>query len=202
MGKRHRPEEIIGKLREAEIAQGGTTADGCRIAAAEQTYYRLRKEYSGLKTDQARRMSTGLRQFSVGFRVWCTERIRPDLTSRTASGTPGHRAERYRCCRGANCACRSPVRPSDSEIGPARGAVYIKRASCVIDDSGATNNLRRSDVPPPGRSCASSWVPLIETQLLAVSGSIPSASGSSVRCLPDKCRKFGRRRRSCAVTVY
>ena len=40
MGKRHNPEEIIGKLREAEIvlAQGGTTADGCgRIAVTEQT---------------------------------------------------------------------------------------------------------------------------------------------------------------------
>ena len=59
MGKRHNPEEIIGKLREAEIvlAQGGTTGDACRrIAIAEQTYYRWRKEYGGLKTDQARRM--------------------------------------------------------------------------------------------------------------------------------------------------
>ena len=40
MGRRHKPEEIIGKLREAEIvlAQGGTTADACRrIAVAEQT---------------------------------------------------------------------------------------------------------------------------------------------------------------------
>ena len=35
MGKRHRPEEIIGKLREAEIilAQGGTTGDACRRIA-------------------------------------------------------------------------------------------------------------------------------------------------------------------------
>ena len=42
MGKRHKPEEIIGKLREAEIvlAQGGTIADACRrIAVTEQTYY-------------------------------------------------------------------------------------------------------------------------------------------------------------------
>ena len=57
--KRHGPEEIIGKLREAEIvlAQGGTTADACRrLSISEQTYYRWRKEYGGLKTDQARRM--------------------------------------------------------------------------------------------------------------------------------------------------
>jgi transposase-like protein len=57
--KKHTPEEIIGKLREAEIvlAQGGTTADACRrLSISEQTYYRWRKEYGGLKTDQARRM--------------------------------------------------------------------------------------------------------------------------------------------------
>ncbi|NTZ43178.1 IS3 family transposase [Altererythrobacter sp. SALINAS58] len=57
--KKHKPEEIIGKLREAEIvlAQGGTTADACRrIGVTEQTYYRWRREYGGLKVDQARRM--------------------------------------------------------------------------------------------------------------------------------------------------
>ena len=57
--KKHRPEEIIGKLREAEIvlAQGGSAAEASRrIAVSEQTYYRWRKEYRGLKTDQARRM--------------------------------------------------------------------------------------------------------------------------------------------------
>jgi hypothetical protein len=57
--KKHKPEEIIGKLREAEIvlAQGASTAEACRrIAVSEQTYYRWRKEYGGLKTDQARRM--------------------------------------------------------------------------------------------------------------------------------------------------
>ena len=59
MGKRHGPEEIIGKLREAEIvlAQGGTVVDACRrIGVTEQSYYRWRKEYGGLKMDQARRM--------------------------------------------------------------------------------------------------------------------------------------------------
>ncbi|GHH24511.1 hypothetical protein GCM10008023_36640 [Sphingomonas glacialis] len=45
--KKHKPEEIIGKLREVEIVlgQGGTTAEACRrIAVSEQTYYRWRKE--------------------------------------------------------------------------------------------------------------------------------------------------------------
>jgi putative transposase len=70
--RKHMPEEIIGKLREAEIvlAQGASAADACRgIAVSEQTFgsrhapgmaalpqYRWRKKYGGLKTDQARRM--------------------------------------------------------------------------------------------------------------------------------------------------
>ena len=57
--RRHQLEEIIGKLREAEIvlSQGGSVADASRrIGVTEQTYYRWRKEYGGLKMDQARRM--------------------------------------------------------------------------------------------------------------------------------------------------
>ena len=59
MGRRHQPEEVIGKLREAEIllSQGGSVADASRrIGVTQQTYYRWRKEFGGLKMDQARRM--------------------------------------------------------------------------------------------------------------------------------------------------
>ena len=57
--KKHSVEQIIHKLREAEVivAQGGTVAEGCRqIGVTEQTYYRWRKEYGGLKMDQAKRL--------------------------------------------------------------------------------------------------------------------------------------------------
>ena len=57
--RKYKPEEIIGKLREAEIvtSQGGTVADACRrIGVTEQTYFRWRKEYGGMKMDQARRL--------------------------------------------------------------------------------------------------------------------------------------------------
>ena len=50
MGKRHKPEETIGKLREVKIvlAQGRTTADACRrIAFVEQIYYRWRRDNGG-----------------------------------------------------------------------------------------------------------------------------------------------------------
>jgi len=57
--KRFREEEIIHKLREAEVllAQGKKTPEACqKIGVTEQTYYRWRKEYGGLKVDQARRL--------------------------------------------------------------------------------------------------------------------------------------------------
>jgi len=57
--KRLRPEQIIGKLREAEVAlgQGQTVAQVCRkLGITEQTYYRWRKEYGGLRLDQAKRL--------------------------------------------------------------------------------------------------------------------------------------------------
>ena len=60
MAKReHTPEEIINKLREAEvvIAAGSTVADASRrIGVSEQTFYRWRAEYGGLRIDQARRL--------------------------------------------------------------------------------------------------------------------------------------------------
>ena len=57
--KSHTTEQIIGKLREAEVllGQGQTVGELCRsLNISEQTYYRWRKEYGGLRTDQARRL--------------------------------------------------------------------------------------------------------------------------------------------------
>jgi transposase-like protein len=57
--KRHTTEEIIGKLREVEVlvGRGGSLGEAIRsIGVTEQTFYRWRKEYGGLKMDQARRL--------------------------------------------------------------------------------------------------------------------------------------------------
>ncbi len=57
--RRHTPEQIIRKLREAEVelAKGETTVDVVRkLGITEQTYYRWRKEYGGLRLDQAKRL--------------------------------------------------------------------------------------------------------------------------------------------------
>ena len=57
--KRYTVEQIIGKLREAEVrlSQGETVPEVSRsLGVSEQTYYRWRKEYGGLKLDQAKRL--------------------------------------------------------------------------------------------------------------------------------------------------
>lgn len=56
---RHSSEQIIAKLREAEVllGQGMKMPEVCkRLGVAEQTYYRWRKEYGGLKVNQAKKL--------------------------------------------------------------------------------------------------------------------------------------------------
>ena len=55
--RRYSPEQIITKLREAEVflSQGQTIAQACKaIEISEQTYYRWRKEYGGMNIPQAK----------------------------------------------------------------------------------------------------------------------------------------------------
>ena len=57
--KRYTVEQIINHLREAEVllSQGHKVGAVCRrIGVSEQSYYRWRKEYGGLKVNQARRL--------------------------------------------------------------------------------------------------------------------------------------------------
>jgi transposase len=57
--KHHKPEPIIAKLRQIEVvtAQGKSLAAACKEAGiSEQSYYRWKKEYGGLKLDQAKKL--------------------------------------------------------------------------------------------------------------------------------------------------
>ena len=59
MAQRPKPEEIVSKLRQVDVlvSQGQSVAASIRaIGVTEVTYYRWRKEYGGLKSDQARKM--------------------------------------------------------------------------------------------------------------------------------------------------
>jgi transposase-like protein len=54
-----KPEQIINKLREAEVllSQGSTVGEASRkLGITEQTYYRWRKEYGGMRVEQAKRL--------------------------------------------------------------------------------------------------------------------------------------------------
>ena len=57
--KRHKPEEIIAKLRQVDVltGQGRSVSEAVKtIAVTETTYFRWRSEYGGMKTDQVRRL--------------------------------------------------------------------------------------------------------------------------------------------------
>ena len=57
--KRHKPEEIVNKLRQVEVlvGQGQPRIDAIReVQITEQTYYRWRKHYGGMGTDQLREL--------------------------------------------------------------------------------------------------------------------------------------------------
>ena len=57
--KKYTPEQVINKLREAEVAisGGSTVAEASRqIGVTEQTFYRWRNEYGGLRIDQVKRL--------------------------------------------------------------------------------------------------------------------------------------------------
>ena len=58
-GKRFTAEKIINMLREAEVllSSGKTAGEVCReLNISEQTYYRWRKEYGGMRVDQAKKL--------------------------------------------------------------------------------------------------------------------------------------------------
>ena len=57
--KRHKPEEIVAKLRQVDVlvSQGQSVVDAIRqIGVSEVTYYRWRQEFGGLKSDQVKRL--------------------------------------------------------------------------------------------------------------------------------------------------
>ena len=93
--KRYTPEQIISMLREAEVAlaQGQSVGQACRtLGVSEQSYYRWRKEYGGLRTDQA-----------GGSARWASKMVPAKHESKTA-----------RACLASASRTNSPKRLSDS----------------------------------------------------------------------------------------
>ena len=87
--RRHTPEQIISKLREAEVktAKGTSLAQVCKdLAITEQTYYRWRKEYGGLKLDQARRLKDLEKENSRLKRLLAEAELDKAILKEAASG--------------------------------------------------------------------------------------------------------------------
>ncbi|MFY0613066.1 MAG: transposase [Hyphomicrobiaceae bacterium] len=77
MGKRHKPEEIVVRMRQVDVltSHGSTVANAVRqISVTEITCYRWRKEFGGLQTNQVRRIKD-LEQETASLR-----RVVSDLT--------------------------------------------------------------------------------------------------------------------------
>lgn len=87
--KRFTPEQIITKLREAEVelAKGQTAVEVCRkIGVTEQTYYRWRKEYGGLRVDQAKRLKELEKENARLKRVVADQALDNAILKEVASG--------------------------------------------------------------------------------------------------------------------
>jgi putative transposase len=88
-GKKHTAEQIISKLREAEVAisQGQTAAIAAKsIGVTAQTYFRWRKEYGGLRTDQAKRLKELEKQNSRLKRLLADAELDKAILKEAASG--------------------------------------------------------------------------------------------------------------------
>ena len=87
--KRHTPEQIINKLGQArvEVANGATMAQACtEIGVSEQTCYRWRAEYGGMRVDPAKRLRE-LGQENARLKRLVTEQaLDISMVKETASG--------------------------------------------------------------------------------------------------------------------
>ena len=92
--KKHKPEEVVAKLRQVDVlvSQGQSVADAIRgIGVTEVTYYRWRKEFGGLKSDQVKRLKD-LEKENERLRKAVSELTLEKLILReAASGTEGPR---------------------------------------------------------------------------------------------------------------
>ena len=87
--KRFLVEQIISKLREAEveISRGQTVAQVAKkLGITEQTYYRWRKEYGGLRTDQAKRLKEQEKQIARLKKVVANQALDMEILKEAASG--------------------------------------------------------------------------------------------------------------------
>ena len=96
--KRHKPEEIIAKLRQVDVlvSQGQSVADAIRsIGVTEVSYYRWRREFGGLKSDQVKRMKELEAENARLRRAVADLTLDKLILKEAASGTEGPRQRNW-----------------------------------------------------------------------------------------------------------
>jgi putative transposase len=87
--RRHTPEQVVRKLTQADrlLAEGKDVADVCReLGVAEQTYYRWRNQFGGLKADDAKRLKDLERENSTLKRLLADAELEKAALKEIASG--------------------------------------------------------------------------------------------------------------------
>jgi len=148
--KRYTPEEIIQHLRtvELETSNGAAVLDACRkLGITEQTYYRWKKEYGGLRVDQAKRLK-GLEQENLRLkRIVADQALDLSILKEVASGNfsaqpagakPWGTPSRCSRCPSVERVGRSAR--SGAPIGTYRGLITSERG-CASESSRSRRNM-------------------------------------------------------------
>ena len=170
--RRHTPEQIITALREAEVglANGKTAAMVSReLGISEQTYYRWRKEFGGMKVDQARRLKDLERENAHLKRAVANLTVDKLILEEAAKGKLLSLERRRMMCG----ACASAARGGRETRVPGAGPATDNAAE---DQEGA---LRRGGAPG-GRGAAGE-----PFRSLRLSSDHESAAHRRVACEPQ-----------------
>src|SRR3954451_14874469 len=88
--KRHTPEQVVRKLTQADrlLAEGKDVAEGCReLQVSEQTYYRWRNQFGGLKAEDAKRLKDLERENATLKRLLADAELEKAALKEIAQGT-------------------------------------------------------------------------------------------------------------------
>ncbi len=169
--KRYTPEQIIGMLREADVAlaQGEKVGQICRrLGISEQSYYRWRRGYDGLKVDQAKRLKE-LEKENARLRQAVSDlTLDKQILKEAARGPEGQRQQNFRAPPAAGSAS-SMSGPTWTSRSVARVVFWARTARRSASRPGAVPTRRWTIAPRPRKqSCArlshrrwTTWIRLV-----------------------------------------
>ncbi len=137
-GKRHSAEQIISKLREAEVLlqKGQAVPQVCRqLGVTAQTYYRWRKEYGGMRMDQAKRLKDLEKENTRLKKIVADQALDMAILKDVASG-------KFRARENAEAPFRGPVRVTECQsVAPVGCLGRLVPPSAITNESGRMRRL-------------------------------------------------------------